>query len=125
MTGVFSFLIMLTPAAQFLTYAEAVALYTLLKEAEVDALVKTCGPPSFPFGDGMYYLLLIEQADVARAQETVDAFEQQRAAPPILRCPRCRAEGAAPLARPAWWQRLYDAGTVLHQCPQCGAEFPV
>ena len=116
---------MLTPAAQFLTYAEAVALYNQLREADVDALVKTCGPPSFPFGDGMFYQLLIEQTDVPLARETVEAFEQQRAAPPVLRCPRCRAEGAAPLDRPAWWQRLYYAGTVLHKCPQCDAEFPV
>ncbi|MBC6699398.1 hypothetical protein [Hymenobacter sp. BT190] len=116
---------MLLPAAQFLTYAEAVALYNQLKEAEVDALVKTCGPPSFPFGDGLFYQLLIEEADVPHAQETVAAFELQRAAPKVLRCPRCRAEGAAPLARTAWWQRLYYAGTVLHQCPQCRATFPV
>lgn len=116
---------MLIPAAQFLTYAEAVALYNVLKEAEVDALVKTCGPPSFPFGDGMFYQLLIEQADATLAQETVEAFELQRAAPKAVRCPRCRAEGAAPLAQPAWWQRLYYAGTVLHQCPQCHTQFPV
>ncbi|QNH63920.1 hypothetical protein [Hymenobacter sediminicola] len=116
---------MLTPAAQFLTYTEAVALYQQLREAEVDALVKTCGPPSFPFGDGMFYQLLIEEADVPLALALVEAFEQQRAAPKAVRCPRCRAEGAAPLARPAWWRRLYYAGTVLHQCPQCSAEFPV
>ncbi|MBD2716629.1 hypothetical protein KBK19_16415 [Microvirga sp. STR05] len=116
---------MLTPAAQFLTYAEAVALYNLLKEAGVEALVKTCGPPSFPFGDGMYYQLLIEQTDVPLAQQTVEAFELQRTTPPPLRCPRCRAEGATPLTRPAWWQRLYYAGTVLHQCPQCHTTFPV
>ncbi|WP_155832957.1 hypothetical protein [Hymenobacter swuensis] len=116
---------MLTPAAQFLTYAEAVALYQQLKEAEVDALVKTCGPPSFPFGDGLFYQLLIEEADVPLARETVEAFELQRAAPKAVRCSRCRAEGAAPLLRPAWWQRLYYAGTVLHKCTQCGTEFPV
>ncbi|WBA43200.1 hypothetical protein [Hymenobacter canadensis] len=116
---------MLIPAAQFLTYAEAVALYNQLKDADVDALVKTCGPPSFPFGDGMYYQLLIEEADVPLAQETVEVFELQRAAPKAVRCPSCRAEGAAPLARPAWWKKLVYAGTTLHKCPQCGAEFPV
>jgi hypothetical protein len=116
---------MLIPAAQFLTYAEAVALYQQLKEAEVDALVKTCGPPTFPFGDGMYYQLLIEEADAPAARETVEAFECQRTTPRPVRCPRCRAEGAAPLTRPAWWQRLYYAGTQLHECPGCGAEFPV
>ncbi len=116
---------MLISAAQFLTYAEAVALYNLLKEAEVDALVKTCGPPSFPFGDGLYYQLLIEEADVPLAQETVETFEHQRTAPRAVRCPHCRTEEAAPVARPAWWQRLYYAGTVLHQCPQCHAKFAV
>ncbi|MCR5890048.1 hypothetical protein LRS06_20175 [Hymenobacter sp. J193] len=116
---------MLVPAAQFLSYAEAVALYQLLKKAEVDALVKTCGPPSFPFGDGMYYQLLIEEADVPLARDTVEVFEQQRTTPKALRCPRCGAEGSAPLPRPKWWQRLYYAGTVLHKCPSCGAVFPV
>lgn len=116
---------MLTPAAQFLTYAEAVALYTQLNGLEVAALVKTCGPPTFPFGDGMYYQLLIEEADVPLAREAVEAFEQQRATPKAVRCPRCRTNGAEPLARPKWWQRLYYAGTVLHQCPGCGRKFPV
>ncbi|MBG8556236.1 hypothetical protein [Hymenobacter guriensis] len=116
---------MLVPAAQFLSYAEAVALYNQLKAAEVDALVKTCGPPSFPFGDGLYYQLLIEEADVPLARETVKVFEQQRTTPKALRCPRCGAEGAAPLPRPKWWQRLYYAGTKLHKCPNCGAVFPV
>ncbi|QNP51572.1 hypothetical protein H9L05_16480 [Hymenobacter qilianensis] len=41
---------MLLPAAQYLTYAEAVDLYNQLREAEIAALVKTCGPPSLPFG---------------------------------------------------------------------------
>ncbi|MCA8830402.1 hypothetical protein [Hymenobacter pini] len=116
---------MLIPVAQFLTYAEAVALYNQLKDVEVDALVKTCGPPSFPFGEGRYYQLLIEEADVPLAQATVEVFEQQRTTPEPLRCPRCRAEGAEPVARLAWWKRLVYAGTSLHKCPQCGAEFPV
>ncbi|MDU0372814.1 hypothetical protein ACFPAF_20610 [Hymenobacter endophyticus] len=116
---------MLTPAAQFLTYAEAVELYNLLKEMEVDALVKTCGPPSFPFGDGMYYQLLIEEADVHLAQQTVEVFELQRTTPKPVCCPRCRAEGAEPLARVSWWKKLVYAGTTLLKCTNCGAVFPV
>ncbi|SHM00618.1 hypothetical protein [Hymenobacter psychrotolerans] len=116
---------MLIPAAQFLTYAEAVELYNQLKDMEVDALVKTCGPPSFPFGDGMYYQLLIEEADVPMAQATVEAFEAERTAPKAVRCPRCRAEGAEPLARVAWWKRVVYAGTTLLECPKCNAVFPV
>lgn len=114
---------MLTPAAQYLTYAEAVALYQQLQAAGVAALVKTGGPPTFPFGEGMYYQLLIEEADVAQAQTAVEAFELQRATPVALRCPRCGAPEPAPVLRLAWWKRLFYAGTTLHKCPSCGKEF--
>lgn len=116
---------MLIPAAQFLTYAEAVALYNELREAEISTLVKTCGPPTFPFGDGMYYQLLIEEADAGAAQELVEAFERQRATPPAVRCPRCGTPEPAPILRPSWWKRLIYAGTQLHKCGNCGKEFPV
>ncbi|WP_188558434.1 hypothetical protein [Hymenobacter glacieicola] len=116
---------MLTPAAQYLTYAEAVALYQQLRQADIDALVKTCGPPTFPFGEGMYYQLLIEQADASAAQATVEAFERQRATPPAPRCPRCGAPEPMAVPRPAWWKRVFYAGTALHKCPRCGAEFPL
>ncbi|GAB3222965.1 hypothetical protein GCM10027346_01480 [Hymenobacter seoulensis] len=116
---------MLVPAAQFLTYAEAVALYNLLLEVEVDALVKTCGPPSFPFGDGLYYQLLIEEADAPAAQDVVDAFERHRTTAAPLRCPTCGTPEPTPVAHPAWWKRLYYAGTTLHTCPNCHAEFPL
>lgn len=115
---------MLIPAAQFLTYAEAVVLYNQLLEVEVAALVKTCGPPSFPFGDGLYYQLLIEEADAPVVQELVEAFELHRTTAVALRCPRCGAPEPTPVARPAWWKRLYYAGTTLHSCSNCRAEFP-
>ncbi|SNC62695.1 hypothetical protein SAMN06265337_0723 [Hymenobacter gelipurpurascens] len=116
---------MFIPAAQFLTYSEAVELYQLLQEAEVAALVKTCGPPTFPFGDGMYFQLLIEEEDTANAQATVEEFEQQRTARSVVRCPKCGTPDPAPVSNAAWWKRLYYAGTNLHSCPHCGAEFPV
>lgn len=116
---------MLVPAAQFLTYPEAVELYSQLREIGVGALVKTCGPPTFPFGDGMYYQLLIEEAEATTAQATVEEFEQQRAARPVVRCPKCGTPDPAPIGRPVWWKRLYYAGTILHRCFNCEAEFPV
>jgi hypothetical protein len=116
---------MLLPAADFLTYAEAVTLYQQLKDAGVDALVKTCGPPSFPFGDGMYYQLLIEETEAEAARALLVAFELARTTPPVPRCPRCGTPDPAPLAHPRWWQRLYYAGTVLHQCGSCHRVFPV
>lgn len=115
---------MLTPAAQYLTYAEAVALYQQLQAAGVGALVKTGGPPTFPFGEGMYYQLLIEEADTASARAVVEAFEQQRTTPAAPRCPRCGTPDPVPVSRPAWWKRLFYAGTTLHKCRSCGAEFP-
>lgn len=97
----------------------------MLQEAGVAALVKTCGPPTFPFGDGMYFQLLIEEDMAAIAQATVEEFEQQRAARPVPRCPRCGSPDPAPVHRPVWWKHLYYAGTTLHSCPNCGAEFAV
>lgn len=116
---------MLIPAAQYLTYAEAVELYGLLREADVAALVKTCGPPTFPFGDGMYFQLLIEEDEAPTTQAIVEEFERHRAARSLLRCPRCGSPDPAPVPRPAWWKRVYYAGTTLHRCPKCGAEFAV
>ncbi|GAB2785304.1 hypothetical protein [Hymenobacter luteus] len=115
---------MLLLAAQYLTYAEAVTLYQQLQAVGVDALVKSCGPPTFPFGEGMYYQLLIEETDTTSAQAVLEAFEQQRTTPTILHCPRCGAPEPAPVSRPAWWKRLFYAGTTLHKCPGCGKEFP-
>jgi hypothetical protein len=116
---------MLVTAAEFLTYREAVALYNMLRESEIETLVKTCGPPTFPFGDGMYYQLLIDEAAAPAAQETLQAFELQRTAPQALRCPWCKTPDPAPIPRLPWWKRLFYAGTILHKCGGCGKEFPV
>ncbi|RPD45899.1 hypothetical protein DNI29_17275 [Hymenobacter sediminis] len=115
---------MLLQAAQYLTYAEAVTLYQQLHEAGVPALVKSCGPPTFPFGEGKYYQLLIEEADTTTAQVVVEAFEQQRTTPAAPRCPRCGTPDPVPVSRPTWWKRLFYAGTTLHKCRSCDAEFP-
>ncbi|UOQ71055.1 hypothetical protein [Hymenobacter cellulosilyticus] len=114
---------MLVPAAQYLTYAEAVQLYNELLEAEISALVKTCGPPSFPFGDGIWYQLLIEETDAAAARELVARFEAQRAAVAVLRCPRCGSTDTQPLEQRSFWQRLYYAGTTLYRCAGCNRNF--
>ncbi|PJJ60548.1 hypothetical protein [Hymenobacter chitinivorans] len=115
---------MLIPAAHYLTYAEAVQLYNELREADISALVKSCGPPSFPFGDGIWYQLLIEETDAAAARELVEAFEAGRATVTVVRCPRCGSADTAVAARRTLWQRLYYAGTTRYQCGSCGRNFP-
>ncbi|OUJ74914.1 hypothetical protein [Hymenobacter crusticola] len=114
---------MLIPAADYLTYAEAVTLYNDLREAEIIALVKTAGPPSFPFGDGLYYQLLIEEDEVEAAQAIVAEFERQRTAINPHRCPRCGSVDTLPAVRVRWWKRLFYAGTTLYQCQNCNATF--
>ncbi|MBO0358694.1 hypothetical protein J0X19_12115 [Hymenobacter sp. BT186] len=116
---------MLIPAADYLTYAEAVALYNDLREQDIIALVKSAGPPTFPYGEGMYYQLWIEETEAEAARETVEAFEAERISLRVLRCPKCKAPDPVPSPSPAWWKRLFYAGTVLHKCPNCNAEFPV
>ncbi|WP_133272657.1 eL43 family ribosomal protein [Hymenobacter radiodurans] len=114
---------MLVLAAQYLTYAEAVDLYNQLREAEIAALVKTCGPPSLPFGEGLYYQLLMEEEDAPDAHQIVAAFELRRAAPALHRCSRCGSLHTTLVHQLAWWKRLYYAGTTLYSCQQCGKEF--
>jgi DNA-directed RNA polymerase subunit RPC12/RpoP len=114
---------MLIPAADYLTYAEAVTLYNELREAEIIALVKTAGPPSFPFGDGLYYQLLIEEDEAEAARDIVAEFEQHRTAVVPNRCPRCGSTDTLPAPHVRWWKRLFYAGTTLYQCQNCAAEF--
>ena len=116
---------MLVPAADYLTYAEAVALYNNLREIDIIALVKSAGPPTFPYGEGMYYQLWIEEAEAEAARETVEAFEAERVSVRVLRCPKCTTPDPPISAHPAWWKRLFYAGTVLHKCLNCNAEFSV
>ncbi|TGE04876.1 hypothetical protein [Hymenobacter fodinae] len=115
---------MLVAAAEFLTYREAVALYAELRELGLVALVKTCGPPTFPFGEGMYYQLLLDENALVEAREVLETFARQRTQAPELRCPKCGSPGPLPVVGVAWWKRLFYAGTTLHKCTSCGKEFP-
>ncbi|WP_400190827.1 hypothetical protein [Hymenobacter sp. B81] len=117
---------MLVVAAEYLTYTEAVGLYRRLHdEAGVVSLVKNYGPATLPFGDGLYFRLLIEEEDVAAAREIVAAFELQRTERAAVRCPRCGSYEAwpEPEACQPWYKRLYYAGTTLYRCQRCGEEF--
>jgi hypothetical protein len=114
---------MLIPAADYLTYAEAVSLYNELLNIQITALVKTSGPPSFPFGDGMYYQLLIEDEQAEAAREVVAEFERMRTEAQPHRCPRCGSVETAPAPSAILWKRLFYAGTTLYHCQSCGAEF--
>jgi len=114
---------MLVVAATYLTYAEAVVLYHELLDVQVVTLVKSCGPPSLPYGDGLYYQLLLEETEADAAQATLADFAARRAAAPQVRCARCGAEEVGPAPRRAWWQRWFYAGTTLYKCQACGAEF--
>ena len=110
---------MLVPAARYLTYTEAVVLYNELLQADIVALVKAHGPPSLPYGEGMYYQLLIEEALVETAQPLLTDFEQERTAPKLPRCPRCGSLAVAPAERVAWWRRLLYVGTIPMRCATC------
>lgn len=114
---------MLVPVAQYLTYAEAVVLYYELLQADMVALVKAHGPPSLPYGEGMYYQLFIEEALMEAAQPLLADFEQMRHAPKVPRCPRCGSLAVAPAERVAWWRRLFYAGTTPMQCAACQRVF--
>ncbi|WP_375435425.1 hypothetical protein [uncultured Hymenobacter sp.] len=116
---------MLVSAADYLTYAEAVALYHDLRDIDIIALVKSAGPPTFPYGEGMYYQLWIEETEAEAARETVEAFETERTRLRTVRCPKCGTPDPPLSAHPAWWKQLFYAGTTLHKCERCGAEFPV
>ncbi|QNE39448.1 hypothetical protein F1C16_07715 [Hymenobacter sp. NBH84] len=110
---------MLVPAARYLTYTEAVVLYNELLQADIVVLVKAHGPPSLPYGEGMYYQLLIEEALVETAQPLLTNFEQERTAPKLPRCPRCGSLAVAPAERVAWWRQLLYVGTTPMRCATC------
>ncbi|OON69472.1 hypothetical protein [Hymenobacter sp. CRA2] len=116
---------MLVAVAEYLTYTEAVGLYRRLHdEAAVVSLVKNYGPATLPFGDGLYYRLLVEEEDVATARPIVQEFEQQRTERAAVRCPHCGSYHVWPeQTRQPWYKRLFYAGTELFRCQHCGQEF--
>lgn len=114
---------MLVPVATYLTYAEAVTLYHELLAADMVTLVKAHGPPSLPYGEGMYYQLFLEEEWVETAQPVLMAFEQERATPQLPRCPRCGSLAVAAATRVTWWRRLLYMGTTPMQCAACQRVF--
>ena len=117
---------MLVAVAEYLTYTEAVGLYHRLHdEAGVVSLVKNYGPATLPFGDGLYFRLLVEEEDVAAVRDIVAEFERSRAEHAAVRCPHCGSFDAWPQPPPEqpWYKRLFYAGTTLYRCRNCGGEF--
>lgn len=109
--------------AEYLSYQEGILLYNALQDAQISALVKGCGPPAIPFGEGQFYQLLVPTEDGEAAREIAEKFNLEIAAlRQITRCPKCRSE-AVSKARLAFWQKLYYAGTEVFTCENCGKNF--
>jgi hypothetical protein len=110
--------------ADFLTYEEGILLYNKLQEAEITALVKSSGPPSIPFGEGLFYQLLIEEENLVQAKEIADRFMQNlEAARKIIKCPGCRSETVFQVENLPFWQKIYYSGTQVYKCESCGKKF--
>ncbi|GGK68840.1 hypothetical protein ACD591_17410 [Rufibacter glacialis] len=115
----------LVPAAQYLTYSEAVDLYQQLTQTGISALVKSCGPPTLPFGEGLYFQVQVQEKDVPSAQPLLEAFSQNQAEKPH-EAPKCQACGAAeiePQRNLSWWKKVLYAGTTVYQCQGCRHTF--
>ncbi|MGV3539893.1 MAG: hypothetical protein ACO1OQ_08790 [Rufibacter sp.] len=115
----------LVPVAQYLTYPEAVQLYGHLAEMEVVAQVKSCGPPSFPYMEGIYFQLLIPEDTVAVAQPVLDLFSQKQPqnGNTFPACPVCASTAVAPANALPWYKKLYYLGTSVYRCGGCGHSF--
>ena len=110
--------------ADYLSYEEGILLYNALQEAEIPALVKSCGPPSIPFGEGLYYQLLIPEEDSEKAAEITENFKLQfRETKQLIRCPRCNSEIVLRIPQKAFFQKLFYFGTELYRCPDCKRTF--
>jgi DNA-directed RNA polymerase subunit RPC12/RpoP len=111
-------------AAEYLSYQEGILLYNNLAEAGISALVKTCGPPSIPFGEGQFYQLLVAEVDMPQAREISEKFEAELIRVKSLnKCPRCRSEAVFKPVTLPFWQKLYYAGTEVYKCESCGKKF--
>ena len=111
-------------AADYLSYEEGILLYHALEESQISALVKSCGPPSIPFGEGQFYQLLVSENDLLKAKEIVADFKSQVAEiGKIIRCPRCKLETVFKAETLPFWQRIYFAGTEVFKCENCGKKF--
>ena len=111
-------------AAEYLSYQEGILLYNKLEEAGISALVKTCGPPSIPFGDGQFYQLLVPEEDLSEAKEITESFKTELAeAKKKIKCPECQSEAVFKVETLAFWERIYFVGTQVYKCENCGKKF--
>ncbi|WP_207430731.1 hypothetical protein [Sabulibacter ruber] len=115
----------LVPAAKYLTYTEAIGLYNALANVGVVALVKSCGPPSLPFGDGLYYQLQVQEKDLETAQPVLAEFSQKQAQISVEPhfCPNCGSAYVWPERNLSWWKKVIYAGTTVFKCHDCGHSF--
>jgi DNA-directed RNA polymerase subunit RPC12/RpoP len=110
--------------ADYLSYEEGMALGRKLQEAEIPFWVKTCGPPSVPFGQGIFYRIFIAQENTPSAAPITENFLQERARNlAIIKCPRCKSEAVFKPEMLPFWQRIYYVGTKVHKCESCGKRF--
>ena len=110
--------------AEYLSYEEGTLLFHALEEAQISALVKSCGPPSIPFGEGQFYQLLVPEDDLLQAKEIAANFKLQVAEiSKIIRCPQCKSEAVFKPENLPFWKRIYFAGTEVYKCESCGKTF--
>jgi hypothetical protein len=111
-------------AASYLSYEEGVLLFNDLEEAGIPALVKSCGPPSVPFGEGQFFQLLVPEKNKETAAVITENFRHEVAvARLILKCPRCRSEAVLKAKTLPFWQKIYYAGTQVYKCLDCRKRF--
>lgn len=115
----------LVPAAKYLTYTEAIGLYNALEQEGVIALVKSCGPPSLPFGEGLYYQLQLKEEDLATARPVLAEFSEKQAKISLepQTCSHCGSVHVWPERNLSWWKKVIYAGTTVFKCQHCGHEF--
>jgi len=111
----------LVPAAMYLTYAEAVTLFQALAAAEMPTLVKSCGPPTLPYGEGKFFQLLLREEDLEAAQPVLTSFSEKQAENRNrpLSCPRCGSFAVQAAGKLPWWRRWLYAGTTVFRCSSC------
>ncbi|MFC5270124.1 hypothetical protein [Adhaeribacter terreus] len=111
-------------AATYLSYEEGILLFNDLEEAGIPALVKSCGPPSIPFGEGQFFQLFVSEENLAKASEITESFRREVAiAGLVKKCPRCRSEVVLMAKSLPFWQKIYYAGTQVYECESCRKKF--
>ena len=111
-------------AAEYLSYEEGVLLFNDLEEAGIPALVKSCGPPSIPFGEGQFFQLLVPEESLEAALDISGKFRYEVAVSRLItKCPRCKSDAVFRVKALAFWQKIYYAGTRVFKCHNCGKTF--